>query len=393
VRARGASGGLRRPDFKAIAMFERAAIVLAFAILAAQADPQPSTSGPGVGAPSATAVPMATPEPPGARPTQSPGCDTLSNLTARDVRVCTRLMQTHPPWDRQQFGYRFVRGYANRTIGAYDAGIADFTIAIRMYPKFADSYIQRGSLYAFEGRDRLAIADFDAAIARRRTFDNAFLERGNVYLSELDFRKAFADYRTAAQLRPYNGGAIFGAGIAVLELGYPPAAATNFSAALRVFPMFTIYTSGPSARNGPGEFFFANTQHGSPAGIDPRQGYAVIFLHIARSRSGGGDAREFARGVATLDPAAWPIPIVRLFAGTETEAAAIAAAERSAPALRRGEVCEATTYAGEYALLRHNGRHARRLFERAIERCPRQYLAYQLARSEIARSSARAPNR
>jgi Tfp pilus assembly protein PilF len=348
-------------------MFALSLLVLAFGVLAGQMDPQP--------------------------PVPSAGCDTLRNLTVRDVHVCTRLMETHPPWDRRQSGYHFVRGYAYRTIGAYDAAIADFTIAIRLLPKYADGYIQRGSLYAFEGRDRFAIADFDAAIARRRTFDNAFLERGNVYLRELDYRRAFADYRTAAQLRPYNGSAIFGGAIAVLELGYPSAAATNLGAALRVFPMFATYTSGPETRNRPGDFYFANAQHGSPAGIDPRQAYAVVLLHVARARSGGGDAREFARGVAALDPAAWPIPIERLFAGPETEAAVFAAAERSDPALRRGEVCEATTYAGEYALLRHDGRRARRLFERAIESCPHPYLAYQLARSEFARSNGRAPKR
>jgi tetratricopeptide (TPR) repeat protein len=374
-------------------MFARPLLVLAFGMLAGQVDPQPSASGPGPVAPSATPVPMATPELPGVGPMQSPGCDTLRDLTARDVRVCTRLVQTHPPWDRMQAGYHFTRGYAYRTIGAYDAAIADFTVAIRLLPKYADSYIQRGSLYAFEGSDRLAIADFDAAIARRRTFDNAYFERGNVYLSELAYRRAFADYRTAAQLRPYDDSAIFGAGIAVLELGYPSAAATNLSAALRVFPMFTIYTSGPRTRNEPGDFFLANMQHGSPAGIDPRQAYAVILLHIARSRSGGGDTREFARGLATLDSVTWPIPIVRLFAGAATEASVFAEAEGSDPALRRGEVCEATAYVGEYALLRHDGRRARRLFDRAIASCPHRYLAYQLARSEIARSSGRAPKR
>jgi len=292
-----------------------------------------------------------------------------------------------------QPGYHVVRAFAYRAIGAYDAAIADFTVAIRLLPKFADAYFQRGVTYAVEGRDRPAVADFDAAIARRPRFDAAYLARGDVYLRELDYGRAFADYRTASQLRPYYGNSIFAGAIAVLELGHPSAAATNFSAALRVFPMFTFYTSGPGARNGPAGFYLADAQHGSPAGIDPRQGYAVILLHVARSRSGGGDAREFARGASSLDTAAWPIPIVRLFAGTETEAALFAAAEGSDPALRRGEVCEAMAYAGEYALLRHDGRHARRLFERAIERCPHLYLADQLARYEIARSSGRAATR
>jgi tetratricopeptide (TPR) repeat protein len=292
-----------------------------------------------------------------------------------------------------QTGYHFVRGLAYRATGAYDAALADFTVAIRLLPKFADSYFQRGATYAVKGRDRQAIADFDAAIARRPQFDTAFLARGDVYLSELDYRRAFADYRTASRLRPYNGSAIFGGSIAVLELGHAAAAATNFSAALRVFPMFTFYTSGPGARNGPVGFYLADMQHGSPPGIDPRQAYAVMLLHVARSRSGGGDAREFARGVSSLDASAWPIPIVRLFAGTGTEAALFAAAEGSDPTLRRGEVCEATAYAGEYALLQHDVGHAQRLFERAIQRCPHRYLAYQLARYEIARSSGRAPKR
>jgi lipoprotein NlpI len=72
--------------------------------------------------------------------------------------------------------------------------------AIRLDPKSAVAYNNRGSAYAFQGDIDRAIADFSEAIRLEPKFADAYLNRGLAYLYSGTLDKALADVSEASEL-------------------------------------------------------------------------------------------------------------------------------------------------------------------------------------------------
>ena len=88
-------------------------------------------------------------------------------------------------------------GGAVRSKGDFDRAIADCTQAIRLNPKNAYPYCERGLAYAGKSDDDSAIADFTQAIQLEPKDAHAYYWRGEVYqlkgqraAAERDFAKA-----------------------------------------------------------------------------------------------------------------------------------------------------------------------------------------------------------
>jgi tetratricopeptide (TPR) repeat protein len=94
--------------------------------------------------------------------------------------------------------------------------IAAFDEAIRLNPKDADAYINRGSAHASIGNCDTALADYDEAIRLDPKLVVAYYNRGNVYIVKRDYDKAIAEYDEAIRLNPkfapayHNRGAAHG---------------------------------------------------------------------------------------------------------------------------------------------------------------------------------------
>jgi lipoprotein NlpI len=72
---------------------------------------------------------------------------------------------------------------------------------------------------------------------------------------------------------------------------------------------------------------------------------------------------------ARLDMTAWPAPVIRLYLSPMTPEAVLAGAADPDPLTRRGGVCEANFYAGEWSLLSGHKDDAARLFTLASSDC------------------------
>ena len=79
----------------------------------------------------------------------------------------------------------------------------------------------------------------------------------------------------------------------------------------------------------------------------------------------------------------WPAPIVRLFLGQLTPAAVLAAADNPDPAKQKGQICEANFYSGALALRQGAKDEVTRLFRLAANDCPRGFIEWLAARSEL----------
>ncbi|MBR1152769.1 hypothetical protein [Bradyrhizobium sp. JYMT SZCCT0428] len=79
----------------------------------------------------------------------------------------------------------------------------------------------------------------------------------------------------------------------------------------------------------------------------------------------------------------WPAPVIRLFMGEITPAAALAAVDHRDASRKRGQVCEANFYGGELSLTKGLKDEATRLFRLAASDCPRSFHEWEAANAEL----------
>lgn len=130
--------------------------------------------------------------------------------------------------------------------GQFDRAIVDFNEVIRIEPKFADGYYNRGNAYAQKGLFHNSMSDFDRAIA---DFDEAiklnpkdadyFASRGSWYAKKGQHDRAIADYDEAIRLNPKDAVSIYGRASVYREKGQHDRAKADFEKAMRLNPNFT----------------------------------------------------------------------------------------------------------------------------------------------------------
>jgi tetratricopeptide (TPR) repeat protein len=85
-------------------------------------------------------------------------------------------------------------------IGQRERAIADYDEAIRLDPKYATAYYNRGVIYGDIGQRERAIADYDEAIRLDPTLAQAWFNKGAVYANIGRLQEALACFERAYQL-------------------------------------------------------------------------------------------------------------------------------------------------------------------------------------------------
>jgi lipoprotein NlpI len=164
-----------------------------------------------------------------------------------------------------------------------------------------------------------------------------------------DLYQIIVYYNDAIRRDPKDDDAYFHRGLAKLYAGAVPSAMADFSQASR---------------------------------LDPEYAYYALWIDIIDKRR--NEAGSLAQAAARFNMTKWPAPVVRLFLGETTPAAVIAAADDPNPVTRRGQLCEANFYAGEFALQQGATQDAARLFRLAAADCPRAFVEGPAAGAELA---------
>ena len=84
--------------------------------------------------------------------------------------------------------------------GDFDLAIRYFDEAIRLDPKYAKAYNNRGYTYTLKGEFDKAIADLTEAIQLNPNLAQAYCNRGLAYRAKGDTTKAEADFARAKEL-------------------------------------------------------------------------------------------------------------------------------------------------------------------------------------------------
>jgi len=116
----------------------------------------------------------------------------------------------------------------------FDRATMCFTEAIRLDPKYAEAYCNRGRVHGSKGEYDRAIADFTEAARLNPDVADAFYCRGLAYAQKGDLDKAIADLSEAIRLNPKDAEAYHDRGLTYEEKGEKGKADEDFAQAKKL---------------------------------------------------------------------------------------------------------------------------------------------------------------
>src|SRR5262245_40252808 len=282
------------------------------------------------------------------------------------------------------------RGAAYYRKGELDAALADLDTAIRLKPDYGNAYWNRARVHHLKGDTPKTLADFAEAIRLKPKEPEIYTDRGNLRSAHDDNAGAIADYTMAIKLDPnvplpYNN-----RGNSHFSIGEIDKAMADFDSAIRLAPSFPdpVISRGRIALFHGGGPAAAMEDLANGVRLAPKDIYAAIWLHIARSRTGTEDRQELATNAERLGPGPWPRPVLDLFLGNAApDAVRRAATEAKDERTRREQLCEADFYLGMFHLEKKAGDDARKFIAAAADNCPADMLEKPAAKAELARWS------
>jgi tetratricopeptide (TPR) repeat protein len=97
---------------------------------------------------------------------------------------------------------QFSTAFCHYLLGANDEAIADYDKVIRLDPKYAPAYNNRGIIYQDKREYDKAINSYDEAIRLDPKYAAAYMNRGNAHQDKEDYDKAINSYDEAIRIDP-----------------------------------------------------------------------------------------------------------------------------------------------------------------------------------------------
>jgi len=116
-------------------------------------------------------------------------------------------------------------------VGTYDQAMRHFDRAIRIWPDYADAYLNRGLAEHGASHRAEALADFDRALALDPGLTRAYNARGQIFLENGDVQQTIRDCTKSIQVSP-SVDAYYQRGEAYEKLGEHQKAIADFDAAI-----------------------------------------------------------------------------------------------------------------------------------------------------------------
>lgn len=275
------------------------------------------------------------------------------------ISACTRLIESGRFQGSQLSTVYYNRGTEKKANGDYEGAIADYDRAIELNPRHEDAYHNRGHAKNGKGDFKGAIADYTQDLKIHPEDADTYYYRAAARQADGDLNGAIADASRSIELSP----------------NWPDG-----------------YEFRGRMHYHKGEFALAAADLARQHELKPYP-HAAIMLFLARARSGGDGKKEFAAYMETakLDAAEWPGPVTTLYLGKSTPDAVLKAAEDADPKTQKERLCEGHFYAGEWLLVNGDRPRALAFLRAARDRCPRSFMEYDGAVSELKRLEPRQP--
>ena len=161
-------------------------------------------------------------------------------------------------------------------------------------------------------------------------------------------------------------------------------AIADLSEAIRLAPDVTEFYLGRGTTNfAAGHFEAAVSDIARGVREKPGDGYAVVWVYLARLRANGPDAlAELKINAEWVKRDEWPYAVVTLYLGRGSPEAVLAAAGKP------DDRCEAHFYIGAWRLARGERAEASEALKAAVDTCPKDFVEYSGAQAELKRMAA-----
>lgn len=132
--------------------------------------------------------------------TDTPGDDNLADFKKRVEEKDSQLKQENM---LTAIDY-FRRAYKLANEGSHEEAIADYTKAIKLDPKYAFAYNNRGASFGDLGKHEEAIADYTKAVEINPEYASAYYNRGISFDEQGKYEEAVSDYTKVLGLSPMD---------------------------------------------------------------------------------------------------------------------------------------------------------------------------------------------
>jgi lipoprotein NlpI/predicted aspartyl protease len=245
------------------------------------------------------------------------------------------------------------RGLLRLRQGELAGSLADLDAVIRLEPGNAVALSARAGARAglkdYEG----ALADSDAAIANGMLTAQMHVTRAWLRRAQGDYARAIEELGEALKLEPGNRAARRGRALYLFQTGRFEAAESDFA---------KLITGAPS------------------------DGFNAIWLYLSRARRGLEGRAALEQAAGTLKDVEWPAPVMLYLLGRLDREALLAAAANAQEPKRKGQECEARFYLAQSLIAAGHANDARPLLEAARDACPRDFIEYDAALVELAKT-------
>ena len=184
----------------------------------------------------------------------------------KTIDACSKAIRLNPK-SAKSFGNR---GYAYNQLGQHEKAIDDLSKAISLAPKKAWCYGERGFAFHSLGRNRKAILDYNKALSIDPKFVWVLCERGCLYSDMGQLQKSINDFNSAISLAPN---------------------------------IMDIHSRRANAYFDLGQYQKAIKDYSQEIRLDPKNGQAYANRSAAFRHAGHGqNARDDWKKAVTLDP-------------------------------------------------------------------------------------------
>jgi len=341
------------------------------------------------------------------------------------IGIYSKVLQDDAVPPAQRAGALLMRGRALYQKRDLKGAAADYEAAIALAPDNALAYLSRGALKAELKDFEAALPDFDRVLAVRPDFLPAVVARARVLTELRRYGEVAATWGRVLAMHPNDPAVLHQRGVAYSAAGDRVQALRDFDAALGVAPgRPEILLDRASVRANAGDYADALAdveqailvapteaapfrlrgrvrfeQGDYPAAIADfttadaaaalkgrRDPYIVLWLHMARLRSGAADTADLRKRLDGVDLDAWPGPIARHYLGEASIEAVVSAAEAVPEGVLRNErLCEAYFYLGEAELAAGQLVAGEALLRKAAATEATWFVEWSTARAELAR--------
>ena len=163
-----------------------------------------------------------------------------------------------------------LRGRAAANLGQYDPALKDLNEALRLDPKSAVAYQDRGNVWHKWGELAKALADYDRALQLNPKSASTLNDRGLLKSEQKDFDAALRDANASVALDPKYAAAYNNRGVYWREKGDIAKALADYDRALKLDPRFAVALGNRGyARKQQGAYAEALADYAAALKLDP----------------------------------------------------------------------------------------------------------------------------